>query len=234
MIVSTDHQCVFVHVWKTGGTSIAIALRKEFGIRPPGGFKLAARRANFALRRSLGLPVLGKHAYALDIRNHLGRDYDLSFSFGFVRNPWDWLVSWFHFVSETRMSPDTGKPWRHHQYDEIAGMSFLDFVAWVVEDGGLERSFARKHSSFAGRRPFLQRDWLSDLEGNLIVDFVGHFETLEEDIQLVSERLGCLGLELPHLNRSDHRSYRTYYSPEARLAVADYFQEDIQTFGYSF
>ena len=60
----------FVHIQKTGGTSIRVAL---------------------------GLPKVppGKHWSAARHRAALGREeWERRFTFAFVRNPWDRLVSW--------------------------------------------------------------------------------------------------------------------------------------------
>src|SRR5690606_6950580 len=107
MIVSRRHGIVFIHIWKTGGTSIATALENHLSLRASVGEMLRRRiaaRWNVLFRR----PVLGKHAYAVDISQRLGAAYEQYFSFAFVRNPWDWLVSWYTFVRRSSASPDTG------------------------------------------------------------------------------------------------------------------------------
>ncbi|HXS67813.1 MAG TPA: sulfotransferase family 2 domain-containing protein, partial [Candidatus Polarisedimenticolia bacterium] len=70
-------------------------------------------------------------------------------------------------------------------------------------------------------------------DGKLIVDFIGHFERLNEDFQKVCSRIGVKA-ELPRANASSHRDYRTYYSAATRELVGNYFQRDIELFGYDF
>jgi len=234
VFVSQEARIIFVHIWKTGGTSIAAALKANFGpandVREYGG---ATRYLPWRRMRNRHVR-LGKHAFAIDIRDRLGGDFNSYYSFAFVRNPWDWLVSWYNFVRNTTISPDTGLSWRHHLNLIVGPMDFDQFVRWVTLEDGLLNAEARQQSSFAGRSPVLQRDWVSDLQGNLLVDFVGKFEALETDFSRVAASIGRPELQLQHLNPGKRGSYRDYYSPAAKAAVARYFEPDLDTFGYSF
>jgi hypothetical protein len=239
VLINDQPPFVFIHAWRTGGTSIERALAEASGS--------ARRSSSVSLRGKLrfltdlaGLThgrFLGKHAFAHDVSRHLppGRFGDY-YSFGFVRNPWDWLVSWFHFVQDTTVSPDTGRPWRHHLHRFVGDMDFDEFVRWVVDIDGLTRAHARLQSSFRHKRPFLQLDWFSDLRGEVIVTRVGRFETLAEDFASIAGELGLPGIELPHINAAKPHlaDYRRYYSPEDAERVGRYFGADIQAFGYEF
>ena len=65
------------------------------------------------------------------------------------------------------------------------------------------------------------------------MDFVGRFETLEQDYAAVAARLGVQP-DLPHANRTVHEDYRTYYTPETAEIVRQRFSRDVETFGYEF
>jgi hypothetical protein len=54
-----------------------------------------------------------------------------------------------------------------------------------------------------------QYDMLHDADGRLLVDFVGRFESLQEDFRRVCAKLGIESAELPHRNRSDKKSRET-------------------------
>lgn len=73
MLISEEHKFIFIHVYKTGGTSITCALRPLCGISP-----------------SRGLPM---HATAQDALDVLGDAFYGYTRFAVVRNPWDQLVS---------------------------------------------------------------------------------------------------------------------------------------------
>jgi hypothetical protein len=78
-----------------------------------------------------------------------------------------------------------------------------------------------------------QQWFLTDSRGELLVDYVGKFETLFEDFLVVSQRLG-LDAELPHLLKSERRPYQEYYTDELRDLVSQRYRRDIDLFGYEF
>ena len=88
-------------------------------------------------------------------------------------------------------------------------------------------------TGIAARTTFNQLDYVADASGQPIVDFVGRYERLREDFSVVRERLGLVQ-DLPHINRSAHAGYRSYYSDAMRDLVAHRFARDIGFFGYEF
>jgi Sulfotransferase family len=226
---------VFVHVWKTGGTSVTRCLQDELAIASLRGAVGVAERLRRSFRyRVMNAPRLGKHAYAIDVRRSVGAEFDRLFSFAFVRNPWDWLVSLYMFLGTQTISPDTGRPWRHELYPIVSQMDFSEFVRWVTNEHGLAHTASRMGSSFADRTPVLQRDWVADLDGRIIVDFVGRYEDLDTDFAAVGNRIGRPDVRLPRLNATRRGPYRSYYTAVLAEAVGDYFRIDVETFGYSF
>lgn len=79
----------------------------------------------------------------------------------------------------------------------------------------------------------LQKEFLTDRDGKLMVDFVGRFENLQEDFRHVCKTIG-IECSLPHVNRSQHVDYRTYYNDKTIQLVYEHFKEDIEMFGYAF
>ncbi len=79
-----------------------------------------------------------------------------------------------------------------------------------------------------------QIDYLSDHRGNILVDFIGRFELLQESFNKVTHHVMGRSIELPHVNASDHPHYTTFYSPQLAQRVAMLFEKDIKAFGYSF
>jgi len=133
--------------------------------------------------------------------------FEDSFKFAFVRNPWDWQVSLYHYMQQ---SP------RHPQHHLVAGKTFDEYLQWrIASDRQLQKAF------------------VTDESGKLMVDFVGRFETLTDDCARIFERIG-ISTRLPHRNRSRHGDYRRYYSSETRALVAEHFRDDIEMFDYSF
>jgi hypothetical protein len=201
MLISQDPKLLFVHVQKTGGSSLAAVL--------PG-----AR------------PFLGTHDHARRARDVLGSDYDAYFKFAFVRNPWDRLVSWYSMIvqqSRGRPPASLNRLWR---YVLDTASTFEEFVLRCTE----------AIDDVDGRKSFLynQLDYVSDETGVVIVDFVGRYESFDDDVRQVFRRLGLPEPSLPRLNRSRHDHYRTFYSPHTRDVVAERYRRDIERFGYQF
>ena len=72
-----------------------------------------------------------------------------------------------------------------------------------------------------------------DKDGNLLMDFLGHYENLAEDVAYVCQKIG-VNEQLPHLNQSQHKDYRDYYTDRTRELIAEHYAKDISLFGYDF
>lgn len=142
------------------------------------------------------------------------------YGFGFVRNPLDRLYSCYaqKIVLYGRMKNLPTLFWRYGGTFH-ADMSFADFVEAVA---GIPDRIADIH--FRSQRRFLYH------RGAPTVDFIGRFENLEEDWEQIRRRFDLP--ELPHYNRSPHRSYMDAYTPELARMAARRYEKDIELFGY--
>lgn len=217
MLISHSHRFIFFHVAKTGGMSIRTALQKHcqeperFKIKRPPQEKGGQPNPFYEVWEALLL-----HATAQDAQKELPKEsFDSYYKFAFVRNPWDWQVSMYHFI----LSEPT-----HIKYQLVKEMGSFDaYLDWVVKTD-------RPYPKGATR---LQSTALTDGSGRLLVDFVGRYESLSQDFSQVCDRLQ-IDADLPHVNRSAHRDYRDYYDPRTRQLVADHFRADIDLFQYEF
>lgn len=185
---------------KTGSTAIEHALADHDD-------RWARQLLRF--RYSLGRPeVIFKHARPSDIRDIVGeRLWDATFTFCFVRNPFDRLVSLYHYHQQRRA-------------DRHPLASALPFEEWLAAGGS--GSAARSQVAF-----------VTDDAGRQVVDYVGRFEHLEADFATVCDRIG-IAARLDRVNSSAHRHWSTYYTPRARAIVEERFAEDLRHFGYGF
>lgn len=137
--------------------------------------------------------------------------YKDHFKFAFVRNPWDRVVSAYHNKILTKNYP----PFKQC-YDK-------DF-AYFVE-------FIRKSNVESGD-PHIQ------LQTRLIpvkqLDFLGRYETFEEDLTTVLYTIGLGHVRIPHVNSTSHRHYSEYYTEHTKQVIAKVYREDIEAFGYTF
>ncbi len=211
MVISHSHRFIFIHIPKTAGSSVTRALA---GFAEP-----PVQAWVHGLLRQVGIhvnyfgPVQWKqfrtHSTAAVLKRHLPEQvYSDFFKFAFVRNPWDRLVSSYYYLLNNRM---------HHRHRRVC--SLRDFEEYVNYE--------------AWRNKMSQTAFLVQPDGRLIVDFVGRFETLREDFAHVG-RVLKLDVSLPHINRTLHRDYRSYYTDRTARLVAEYWREDIEMFGYTF
>jgi hypothetical protein len=148
--------------------------------------------------------------------------WDEYFKFAFVRNPWDRLVSWYSMV--TKFPRGGNKLWR---YVHDNSSTFEEFIYNCTDDVEIKKGV---YYSFT----YNQLDYVTDENGNLLVDFIGRLENFDEDVHKVFSRIG-VGLEtVPHKNRSRHQHYSTFYKPDTEMIVRERFKRDIEYFGYEF
>ncbi len=129
------------------------------------------------------------------------RDYfNEYFKFGFVRNPWDRVVSLYKRLEGMSMS---------------RLMKFEEFVEWI------------EYSSDASIHPTQhknQLDWFTDDNGSVIVDFIGKFENLDSGWRKVCKKLS-VDIVLPHLVRNSLKTgnYTENYTTKTRVLLEKNF-----------
>ena len=141
-----------------------------------------------------------------------------AFKFGFVRNPFDRVVSLYFYLQKTNCLevPET--------------MSFAAFCRQIDRQEfppvGLYNRLGLNQCN-----PMV--DWLLDQDGRMLVDFVGRHETVAGDFEKICRVIG-IQAQIPHENKTAHRPYREYYATEARAIVERVYRQDLDTFGYGF
>jgi hypothetical protein len=217
VFLSPRHKILFVHIAKTGGTSIRAALKRLHWTDP---YAIPIHLVN-GLTRVLKYRTGAKfprHAKAIAAYENIGEPFwSQLFKFVFVRNPWDLQVSSWHHLQRVPNAPTD-------QFD--------DFEAFLRHKFDRDRPF--EYYFEASRQ--IQSHYLTDLDGRIIVDFVGRFERLHQDFEEACRRGGIPQITLPHRRHSRERKkdYRIYYDDVTAQLVADHYAEDIRRFGYTF
>jgi hypothetical protein len=216
MVISNKYKFLFVHIAKTGGTSIRSTLER-YRLRDPLYLpQFICSRISHLTGHRIGCKI-PRHAKVIAAYEMLPRDlFNSLFKFAFVRNPWDLQVSSFHHIKRER-------PHRMEGHED-----FESFLRWKFD---LERPY-QFHIDTSIE---LQSDYLVDLHGNVLVDFIGRFENLAEDFAHICDRIGIKTPTLAHKRKAgDRKSYRKYYTDDTAALVARHFKADIDMFGYSF
>ena len=146
---------------------------------------------------------------------HLPNDFN-GFKFTFVRNPLARIVSCYRNKIE-------GNPIHGLRYYKIIGFE---------KDNGFER-FVREIATIPdewAERHFASQYFQAYDNGQLLVDYVGRFETLYDDYERIKNRFGLS--ELEHRNASPSYDYRDYYTKELAELVYQRYMIDFTTFKY--
>ena len=150
------------------------------------------------------------------------------FKVAFVRNPWDRLLSAYTYLlaSPARAPQDVAFAESHLRQ---AG-SFEAFVSAL----DTRPVYRRVVLSFVHFVPQHQYICLPGATGPAM-DFLGRFERVAEDTEILKQRLGLAdGGALPRVRTSERQGYRDSYSTKMRDIVGQIYARDIALLGYAF
>ncbi|MYL26182.1 MULTISPECIES: sulfotransferase family 2 domain-containing protein [Halomonadaceae] len=234
MIISHKHQFIFLKTTKTAGTSIELALsrfcgpndiitplsseeekiRQKIGGTPPQNYRPTSR-FQYTGRDWWKLLSRGKpprryreHMPARKIRRHVRHE------------TWNQYFKfcvarnpWDRVISQYY--------WRQRNLRQEEMPSIMEFLD-------------SKHTQSLLRKGF----GLYTLKGQVAVDKICRYESLEEDLEEVRQHLGLPEpLELPKAKsgvRKDKRHYSDVLSEAEKDRIADLFKDEIKLMGYQF
>ena len=157
-----------------------------------------------------------KHRPLCKMYRHLEFPLEEYFQFTFVRNPFDRILSLFFYLVKDEKRND---------------LDFSSFVKNEVCRIMNERKSVIPRS--AKRRHFCpQVMWFENFNKDNF--YIGRFEKLQQDFNVVCEKIGIPQQKLPRTNKSKHKHYTEYYDDETREIVAKKYAKDIECFGYKF
>ena len=142
--------------------------------------------------------------------------------FTFVRNPWSRMISNYIYW--------TTNPARISQLSDVWQMT-------RANNGNLWKRKIENLNDFLDMTKKLNNHhWEPQINfcKNFKMDFIGRFENLQQDINIVCDKIGIPRKQLPHTNNSKHKHYTEYYDDETRSIVAERYVKDIEYFGYKF
>jgi len=206
----TKLNCGFVHIPRTGGSSIRKALSNYSYLSDEGGhLSVSALLEEFRQEDRLQI-------------------YFNTFWFAFARNPWDRFVSSYTYL---KAQPDTEpgrlfneliKPFRTFKdfvmnIDGPHVRNTLDVIAKT--QGGSFSRYRRLATTNLFDHFAPQRLFTRDEHGSQMLDFVGKFENLQKDFNVACEKIGVPACTLPITNIANHKPYQEYYDDESRKVI---------------
>lgn len=130
------------------------------------------------------------------------------FKFTIVRNPWTRAISAYSNVL------------RGERHQRKLGIS-------------KDTTLTEFLTQFAGKRLLRsQMEWITDFRGNVPMDFIGRFETLDEDFKTITSILDCGPIELPGKSESVKRERPYSIGPELDDLIGKIYRQEIEYFGY--
>jgi hypothetical protein len=203
MIISHTGKFIFIHVPRTGGTSMTYSLSEEVG----GSKNINVEKFGFNSWRPMFHDDNSVHRTYIEKQEVIDkyRDY---FSFAFIRNPWDRILSYF---TGHRKSPKRVRDW---------DINIEGFTDYLIRD--LHNLPPCAH-------------WVCDTSGKIALNYVARFENWKQEHEHISKELG---LSLPYHNIGKSGDfvldYHDFYTDKTRQLVYEAHKEDIKLFGYTY
>ena len=173
-----------------------------------------ATRRRHRLKEVNAAGRLWKHSTIADIQG-LVSDQDIAdfFVFTLVRNPWDRMVSYYHWLRHQRFD---------HQAVNLA--KSYEFAEFLHDRHTLKSIGAGQYQQY-----------MLDQSGIERCSLFARIEHLENDLAPLEAHLGFAFGQISRSNQSDRDpDYRVYYGDDDAALVGDLFATDINRFGYTF
>ncbi len=211
-LISFENNFILVKVPKTGGTSVKVALEKNFKLARAEGMEKSEKLPEWlSVPKKYNWSIEKKWPYDpthIPLKKIQNLNLFKFFKFTFVRNPWDYAVTTFY-----NRKYQTIKRW-----PKVKDYSFENFI----------RTYSPNKFQFGGfdsQYQFTERS-----------DFIGKYENLEKDIAFVCKRIGIKNLKLDHYRKTKIKKEKLWnlYNKESIDYIGKIFAKDIKRFDYDF
>lgn len=208
-MICTKNKILFLHIPKTGGTTIEKNIFPGYhpGTEPDYSI-LCGWDDRFGWLSHLTMNQIIELCPRLDLSEYL--------AFTVVRNPWDRLVSEYHWKIS------------------ISGLRipFFEYVRllYLGETEVIQKYYKSPLAFEQHMRP--QVSFL--LQSINCVFRILRFENFKHEVRQIFRMCGANTESLPRIRASNHTHYTHYYNSCSIDMVRDLYQDDIEQFGYSY
>jgi len=157
------------------------------------------------------------HSTALRLKGKLNKEtWDKLHKISWVRNPWARACSLWRYTK--RHTP------RHT----------LNFKEWLLNPEVDFHCQEFDNPPFYERSPLSALTYLTDLDGNVLVDFIGRLEFMSEDVNKINNKFNK-NFKTMHLNNQlTGDEYQKHYDKELKNYIGDICSWEIKEFNYNF
>jgi len=208
-MISHKYQCIFIHIPKTGGSSIENLIWPDKSDRTVENLWMGHVSMYFNKYQTGGL----QHLTARQIRTEVGKDiFSTYHKFTVIRNPWEKAISQFFYMKKRK------------DLRKFIGMNrFTSFNRYL--------NLIQRKEHVQWKK---QIDFIVDDDGALLVDQIIRFEDLDQQFRQLASKINLSYDALPHANKTKRKPYPYYYNKAKVQKIQDIYSEDISSFDYSF
>ena len=220
MRISLKHQFVFLSYPKTACTSVGVFLDEYADIFPVKATLTNEEQPFYKHMSAKKMKIVfEKNAWK----------WDEFYRFCVVRNPFDRMVSAYHYRKELMTRPVTTRG------------KIFNLVWWLRNKLGPELTFEKFLRNYNPRKisyvPLL--DFIADDSKNILVDRIIRFENLRAELERVIIDMGIDSSpdmsKLPNLNTTRSREhYRNYYNTRTRKFIENHYAFELKQFDYHY
>ncbi len=191
MIISDHAKLLFIHVHRTGGSTIGNLIKNHSGKK---------------------VTYFTQHENARTSKSYLIDTHKDYYSFGFTRNPWERILSWYSLINLNQPQSLIEERKRFEMF--IKSDAASDFATQYFHYNSI--------------------DYLTNEEGKLKVDKIFRYENYAAAVLEIQERFSMPPEKVPILNNTPNKDYHDFYTKESQRLIAEKCRLDIEYFNYEY
>lgn len=157
-------------------------------------------------------------------------------TFAFVRNPYERLVSVFHFQGQRaierikRRAYSKDEPFTLDIDLKLVFNYKKGFDYWVKNNPVVDKVSKSFTNMSLYHHP---NETQMDCFGGVVPDLIVRLENISTDFSKIQELINC-PVPFIHVNGTEHTNYRDYYTTETEQIVRKWVEADLDAFKYTF